>query len=75
MAAVFASSEEIDHLLKKVKGYIVIANFNAKNQVVVSGDVDAIDEFIEKAENLNIKVSVLPLINAFHSRKMRESAK
>ena len=74
MIAVFSSVDKCKKILNQIDGYIDIANYNAYNQIVLSGDNSAIDEFVKYANEDGIKVSELPLKYAFHSKKMSIAA-
>lgn len=61
-----------------VKGIIQAANFNTPTQIIVSGDVDAIDEAIKIAKEEPYKCRIakkLEVSGAFHSELMRTSDK
>lgn len=47
-------------------GYTALANINAPNQMVVSGETNAIERLIHEAEAEGINVRRLPVSNAFH---------
>lgn len=73
MAAVMGLSEE------ELKAYmvpdVVMANLNAKTQIVISGSENAIDEISRKLENKEtVKLKKLKVSAAFHSPQMAESA-
>ena len=54
---------------------VVVANFNAPGQVVVSGEAAAVDAFAAAASEAGAKrVVPLPVSGAFHSRLMRPAA-
>lgn len=55
-------------------GYIVGANYNSPEQVVLSGEVAAIDAFIELAKEKKIKVMKLAVSAPFHCDLMRPAA-
>ena len=53
-------------------GHVTTANFNCPGQVVLSGEENAIDEALEKANALGAKRAVLlPVGGAFHSALMQ----
>lgn len=54
---------------------LIIANYNAKNQLVVSGSNKSVDSLIEKLSQLGVK-RVIPLnvSGAFHSNLMNEAS-
>ena len=56
-------------------GAVVPANFNAPGQVVVSGEAEAVDEFVGCADQAGAKrVVELQVSGAFHSRLMEPAA-
>lgn len=73
MAAVLALD---DHLVEEicasiVPGRVVAANYNCPGQLVISGDLSAIDEACEKMKEAGAKRAlVLPVGGAFHSPLM-----
>ena len=44
MAAVLAPIEDIERLLEKVDGYVVIANINSSRQAVIGGATAAMEQ-------------------------------
>ena len=61
----------IDNTLTKAKKYgkIFIANDNAKGQIVLSGEIDAIDYIISSSKELNIRRAIkLPVSAPFHCK-------
>ncbi|UXI69473.1 type I polyketide synthase [Tahibacter amnicola] len=55
-------------------GYLVVANVNSPEQVVVSGDTSAIDAVVSQAQQQGINARLLPVSNAFHSELMNPAA-
>lgn len=78
MAAVLnLDMEAVKKLCEMVKpaGYMGIANINSPGQIVVSGDMAAIDAGEAAAKELGAKRYVkLPVAGAFHSEVMRPAA-
>lgn len=76
MAAIIGLTEDvITDLCKNSIGIVVIANFNAPNQIVISGEVNAVKEVCDKAANdKGAKAIMLPVSGAFHSPLLQESA-
>ena len=72
MAAVLGLSEE------KLKPYlvpgVVMANLNAKTQIVLSGTREGIAQISEVLAARDIQVRLLPVSAAFHSPQMEEAA-
>ncbi len=67
MAAVFAPLEEVERILKTIKGYVVIANFNSSRQAVVGGASKAVEQAMEAFQKAGYDVSALPVSHAFHT--------
>ncbi len=67
MAAVFAPLEEVERILKTIKGYVVIANFNSSRQAVIGGASKAVEQAMEAFQKAGYEVSALPVSHAFHT--------
>jgi acyl transferase domain-containing protein len=67
MAAVFAPLEEVERILKTVKGYVVIANVNSNRQAVVGGASQAVEQAMEAFQKAGYDVAALPVSHAFHT--------
>ncbi len=63
-----------ESLIKEVDGYVTVANINAPDQTILSGDVKALDKILELAKLKNLRAGPLPVSNAFHSSYMDEAA-
>lgn len=63
-----------ESLIKAVDGYVAVANINAADQTILSGDVKALEKILELAKAKSIRSGALPVSNAFHSDYMREAA-
>lgn len=77
MAAVFGLSEDqIIDVCKKVKDkFVVPANFNTKEQIVISGEEEAVIEAEVVAKEMGAKkVRILNTAGPFHTEKLRESS-
>ncbi len=74
MASLACSSDEARSILSEISQTVVIANINAPNQTVVSGEARAIDAVVEIADTRNITCHRLPVSNAFHSPLMDDCA-
>jgi len=77
MAAVLGLDDEVvDEVCSRAgRGVCVPANYNARGQVVVSGDVAAVDEVMELAREAGAKkVMGLNVSGAFHSPLMEPAA-
>lgn len=70
------SDEDVEKACKAVtKGFVVPANYNCPNQVVVSGDEEGISELEEKAKKLGAKkVTILKAKGPFHTEKLSVAA-
>lgn len=77
MAALLGASEEqVEEICRKAGEFGIVqpANFNAPGQVVISGDVQAIEKAIEIARDVGIRrVRQLPVGGAFHSPLMQDA--
>ena len=67
MAAVFAPLEEVERILKTVKGYVVIANVNSNRQAVIGGASQAVEQAMEAFQKAGYDVAALPVSHAFHT--------
>jgi len=67
MAAVFAPLEEVERILKTVKGYVVIANVNSNRQAVVGGASQAVEQAMQAFQKAGYDVAALPVSHAFHT--------
>lgn len=72
MAAVLGLEDTIvEAICAKTEGIVVAANYNCPGQLVISGDVDAIDRACESMKEAGAKRAlVLPVGGAFHSPLM-----
>ena len=76
MAAILGmEAERLQHLCEKVDGVVKIANYNCPGQLVISGDVDAVNQVVALASDEigARRCRPLPVSGAFHSPLM-ESA-
>ena len=67
MVAVFAPLTEIERILKKIEGYIVVANINSQNQAVVGGASRAVELAMDAFQQAGYEVAALPVSHAFHT--------
>ncbi len=77
MAAVFGLNEEqIVEVCKKVNnGFVVPANFNTKEQIVISGEEEGILEAEKIAKEMGAKkVRILNTAGPFHTEKLQKSS-
>lgn len=69
------SQAEVINLCEQVDGYLVPANYNCPGQIVVSGEMNAVNELLEIAKINKIKAIKLPVSAPFHSKLMESAAK
>jgi [acyl-carrier-protein] S-malonyltransferase len=76
MAAVIGlSREDVEKACREAPGIVVLANLNSPGQFVISGEVPAVEEAMERAEALGARrVVALPVGGAFHSPLMEGAA-
>ena len=76
MAAILGLEDKIvEQVCEEINGKVVTANYNCPGQIVISGEIKAIEIACEKLKLLNAKRTLmLPVSGAFHSPLM-ESAK
>ncbi|XP_035670360.1 6-deoxyerythronolide-B synthase EryA2, modules 3 and 4-like isoform X2 [Branchiostoma floridae] len=74
MLAVLHPIQEVEELLEKEenKNIINVAATNSPNQIVLSGDVSAVDSFHNKLKSNDIKGVLLKVNNAFHSYQQEQ---
>lgn len=72
MAAVLGLDDAVvERICSEIKGVVVPANYNCPGQLVISGEVDAINEACEKLKEAGARRAlVLPVGGAFHSPLM-----
>ncbi|MCS6861058.1 MAG: ACP S-malonyltransferase [Abditibacteriales bacterium] len=76
MAAILGlSAEQVAEACRAAGGIVQPANFNAPGQIVVSGEVAAVEAAMAIAQNKGAsRVVKLPVSGAFHSPLMRDAA-
>jgi [acyl-carrier-protein] S-malonyltransferase len=76
MAAILgAERAAIEEICRRVAGTVVVANLNSPKQIVISGEIDAVNAAMEKAKESGAKrVVPLPVGGAFHSPLMGSAA-
>ncbi|MGZ4789744.1 MAG: type I polyketide synthase, partial [Terriglobales bacterium] len=67
MAAVFAPIADVEHILRTVHGYVVIANVNSKSQAVIGGATKAVEDAIQAFLQAGFNAVPLPVSHAFHT--------
>ena len=71
MAAILGANDEQLKIICKQDGIVVPANFNAPGQIVISGEINAIENAIITAKDIGIKRTFgLNVSGAFHSPLM-----
>ncbi len=72
MAAVLALSDEVvEQICEETAGVVVAANYNCPGQLVISGEVEAVDAACEAAKAAGARRALrLPVGGAFHSPLM-----
>ena len=72
MAAILALDDEIvEEVCRETEGIVVAANYNCPGQLVISGEIEAINIACEKLKDAGAKRAlVLPVGGAFHSPLM-----
>lgn len=72
MAAVLGlDDDEVETACRAAGGQVWVANYNAPGQVVIAGDVDAVDEAATIAKRLGAKRTLpIPVSGAFHTPHM-----
>jgi 3-oxoacyl-(acyl-carrier-protein) synthase/malonyl CoA-acyl carrier protein transacylase/NAD(P)H-dependent flavin oxidoreductase YrpB (nitropropane dioxygenase family)/phosphopantetheinyl transferase len=74
MAFLACGPEVAGELCEQVGGYVVVANLNAYDQTVISGEADPVEEVVALAEAAGLGARRLPVAAAFHSKLVAESA-
>ena len=75
MAAIMKlSKEEVEALCQEAGGYVIPVNFNCPGQIVVSGEMVAVDRFVALASSRKQRVMKLPVSAPFHCVMMAPAA-
>lgn len=64
----------VKELCDNVLGYVEPANFNCPGQIVVSGEVVAVEQLVSDARTKRIKAMMLPVSAPFHCSLMKTAA-
>ena len=76
MAAVMKlSKEEVKSLCQEADGYVIPVNFNCPGQIVVSGEMEAVNRLVEIAMGRKLRVMKLPVSAPFHCAMMEPAAR
>ncbi len=67
MAAVLAPLEEVQQLVERIDGYVVVANVNCNSQSVIGGATDAVTRAVAACEEAGYRALQLPVSHAFHT--------
>lgn len=75
MAAILGlSDEKVEEICQMISGVVVPANYNCPGQLVISGEVSAVEEVCAKMKEAGAKRAlVLPVNGAFHSPLMQSA--
>ena len=72
MAAIGGIDEDgVRELCNHVDGYVEPANFNCPGQIVVSGEMEAVEHLVSDARSKRIKAMMLPVSAPFHCDLMK----
>lgn len=75
MVAIMKQNEEVvSALCDEVNGYIVPVNYNCPGQIVVSGEMQAVDRIIDLAKTRKIRCMKLAVSAPFHCELMRPAS-
>jgi len=66
MAAVNSGACEVSETIRDIQG-VVVANLNAPEQTIISGESSSVEEAIERFKSLGIQARSIPVACAFHS--------
>jgi len=68
MAAVSAPIAEVEKILSKIEGYVVIANINSPMQSVIGGTTEAVDAAMAAFSAAGFQGTKIPVSHAFHTK-------
>ncbi|MGC8867511.1 MAG: beta-ketoacyl synthase N-terminal-like domain-containing protein, partial [Elusimicrobiales bacterium] len=71
MASIAWSYEKVEEQLKKINGYVVVANKNCPIQTVIAGEKEAVDDAIRLFKALGVEAQEIAVSHAFHSEIIR----
>lgn len=74
MAAVAASADKVEPELRKISGYVAVANKNCPTQTVIAGESKSVDDAVNMFNNMGMQAVVIPVSHAFHSAIVRPAA-
>ena len=72
MAAIIGLEDKVvEDICAQTEGIVIAANYNCPGQLVISGEIEAINKACEAAKNMKARMAmVLPVGGAFHSPLM-----
>jgi malonyl CoA-acyl carrier protein transacylase/short-subunit dehydrogenase/acyl carrier protein len=70
MTSVAASAQRVEAIFAESRADLSIAAYNGPNQTVISGSLEQIASFVERAQAAGIKTQALKVSHAFHSKWM-----
>jgi iturin family lipopeptide synthetase A len=70
MAVVFTNQEQVLDTIAPYQGQVVIAAVNGADNIVISGEVEAVAQALSKFESQGITTKLLQVSHAFHSPLM-----
>ncbi|NWG13655.1 MAG: SDR family NAD(P)-dependent oxidoreductase [Acidobacteria bacterium] len=68
MAAVFGPIAEVEKILAKIDGYVVIANINSTKEAVIGGATEAVRKAMEAVREAGYVARQLQVSHAFHTK-------
>ena len=71
MAAVASSVDKVEPELKKISGYVAVANKNCPTQTVIAGESKSVLDAIALFTSMGIQSVEVPVSHAFHSAIVR----
>ena len=71
MASIATTAEAVEPHLKRINGYVAVANKNCPTQTVIAGASKAVDEAIKMFTDMGIQAVQIPVSHAFHSEIVR----
>ncbi|MDJ0625355.1 MAG: SDR family NAD(P)-dependent oxidoreductase [Candidatus Caenarcaniphilales bacterium] len=74
MASLFCHENKALEFIKKAPGYVTIANLNAPQQTVISGEQSSVSFIVKAAKDEGISALELPVSAAFHSALIADTA-
>lgn len=74
MVSLRCSQDEVEKIIRNIEGYVVLANINGPRQVVLSGEIDAVNKAVELAAKEGIQSVRLQVSNAFHSKMASDAS-